>query len=182
MTDKSWVTLIEHDGWYKGWILSDSDVPVAKWRQQGGDSLMIWAGIFKQTIIGLLKFDEWIKLKSAYYCDFMDKIVFEFWTTYHCSLISEVWFYAQQWPFSFIQVNTWIYLIVKRFTGETITERLPSSHELNTNENIWPIVKMQLYEVASKMKVNQTYSQTIIATNSETKPAEVKMKINKING
>ena len=43
------------DGWAKGWILSNSDIPVAKGKQQGDSTLIIWAGIVNQTIIGPFK-------------------------------------------------------------------------------------------------------------------------------
>ena len=46
------------DGWAKGWILSNSKVPVAKRKQQRGGSVMILAGIVNQTINGPFKIDE----------------------------------------------------------------------------------------------------------------------------
>ena len=42
-------------------------------KQKGGGSLMEWAGIVNQTIIGPFKVDKEVELYSANYCDFMDK-------------------------------------------------------------------------------------------------------------
>ena len=42
----------------KGLIFSNSDVPAAKRKQQERDRVMIWAGIFDQTIAGSFKVDR----------------------------------------------------------------------------------------------------------------------------
>ena len=72
--NKSQVTFDEPDGWPKRWILFNLDTPVAKRRQQGDSSMMIWAGI-NQTITGSFKAKEEIKLNSASYCNFMEDLV-----------------------------------------------------------------------------------------------------------
>ena len=60
--------------WAKWWILSNSNLPVAKRRQQRG-SMVIRAGIVDQTITGPLNVNGF-KLYSFSYCDFMDNIYF----------------------------------------------------------------------------------------------------------
>ena len=71
--DESRVPFDGPDVWAKGWIFTNSDVPVTKRRQQGGESVMIWAGIVDQTIIASFKV-EGVKRNVAN--DFMDKIFF----------------------------------------------------------------------------------------------------------
>lgn len=44
--------------------------------KQGGGSVMIWDEIVDQQIIGPFKFDEKVKLNSANYTYFMNKIFF----------------------------------------------------------------------------------------------------------
>ena len=78
-TDKSWVTFDGTDGWTKRWILLYLDVPVVKGRQQGYDSVMIWAGNVDQTIIEPFKVNEGVKMNNANYCNFMDKTLFEWY-------------------------------------------------------------------------------------------------------
>ena len=46
-------------------FLSNSDVPVAKRRQQRGDSVTMWVGIVDQIIIGPFKVNEWFNLNNA---------------------------------------------------------------------------------------------------------------------
>ena len=62
--DESQVMCDEPDGWAKGWILSNSDMPVAKRSQQGDSSLITWAGIVNQTIIRPFKVVEEVKLNQ----------------------------------------------------------------------------------------------------------------------
>lgn len=64
--DKCQVTFDYPDGSAKGWILSNSNVSVAK--------SIAWDGIVEQTIIG--PFNEAVKLISNNVCDFMNKIFF----------------------------------------------------------------------------------------------------------
>ena len=52
------------DGLAKRWVLLNSDVPVAKRRQQVGGSVMIWAQIVDQTIIRPFKVNEAVKINS----------------------------------------------------------------------------------------------------------------------
>ena len=70
--DESQVTFDGPNGWAKRWILSNSDVPVAKRIQQGGNSV-IWAGIVDQPITGPFNVDAVIKLNSVNSCIFIDK-------------------------------------------------------------------------------------------------------------
>lgn len=65
--------------WAKWWLLSDADVPVSKIKQQGGGSVEICAVIVDQTIMEPFKVDEWFKLNSAKYCNFMDQTFFEWY-------------------------------------------------------------------------------------------------------
>ena len=74
--DEFQVTFEGSDGWVNRWILSNSNAPVAKIRQQGGNSVMIWTGIFNQAIIGSLNINEGAKLNSINNCDFMNKTFF----------------------------------------------------------------------------------------------------------
>ena len=57
-TDESRITLDGVDGLAKGEILSNSDVLVVKGKQPKSSSVIIWAGIVDQTIIGPFKVDK----------------------------------------------------------------------------------------------------------------------------
>ena len=99
-TDKSRMTFDGSDWWAKGRILSNSDMSVAKRRQQRGDSAMILPRIVNQTIIGPFKIDEGFKLNRAIDCNFMNKTFFVQYPV--TDFESEVCIYARQSHFSFI--------------------------------------------------------------------------------
>ena len=74
--DESQVTFDEPYELVKGWILSNSDMPVSKRGQQGGGSVMIRTRIVYPTIIGPFKVNESVQINSENNSDFMDKTFF----------------------------------------------------------------------------------------------------------
>ncbi|CAB4029373.1 Hypothetical predicted protein [Paramuricea clavata] len=66
-TDESRVTLNGPDGWSKGWVLQDREAPITRRRQQGGGSIMMWAGNCGDKLIGPYKVDDEVKLTSQTY-------------------------------------------------------------------------------------------------------------------
>ena len=71
--DETQVTFDGPDGWVKGWILSNSHMPVAKRRQEVGGCAMILTEIVNQTIIGPFRINKRVKLNHSNYYNFMDK-------------------------------------------------------------------------------------------------------------
>ena len=70
---------IDREKYGSWWILTNSEVPAAKREVQGVGHVMIWAGVFNQTISGLFKVNEGVKLNSANYCNFIDKTFLEWY-------------------------------------------------------------------------------------------------------
>ena len=118
-TDESQVTFDGADGWAKGRILSNSDVPVVKKRQQRGGSVMIWDGIVDQTIIGPFKIDEEVKLNSANDHDFIDKAFFTWYKSQSCCFKVKCIFMHDNAP-SPVSKFTYKFFEYKRFTGEKV--------------------------------------------------------------
>ena len=75
-TDKSRVNFERPDIWVKIWILSTSNVSVAKRMEPGGCSWIIEAGIVDKDIIRPFKHDKEVKLNNGIYYDFVDKSFF----------------------------------------------------------------------------------------------------------
>ena len=143
-TDKSQVTFDESDGWAKGWILFNSYMLVAKRRQQGGRSMIIWVGIVDQTITGSLKVSE-VKLNSTNYCNFIDNTFFVCYNSQsHCFKVKCVFMHDNA-P-SHVSKLICEFFEHGRFTGEKIIEWLPSSLDLKPIKNQWSIIKIKLYE------------------------------------
>ena len=58
-TDKMWITLDGPDGWSRGWVAHGQAAPTRFKRQQGGDGVMIWAGIIGNELVGPFKSRGW---------------------------------------------------------------------------------------------------------------------------
>ena len=84
LASKSRVTFYGPGGWGKVWILSNSGMLVAKWKQLGSAIIMIWAGVVDKTINELFKIDGEIELNCANYCNFMDNTFFVWYEFESC--------------------------------------------------------------------------------------------------
>ena len=64
-TDETRATLDGPDGWGKGWVANGQERHCRFKRQQGGDSIMIWAGKVGDGLIDLFVYIRWSK---DYFC------------------------------------------------------------------------------------------------------------------
>lgn len=62
----------------------------------------------------------------------------------------------------------------KRFAGEIIIEWPPSSPDLNAIENLWPVLKMKLYDGGKQYNAKADLLEAIKSNMSDTEPTEVK--------
>ena len=104
----------------------------------------MWAGIVDQTFTGLFQVNEGVKLNSANYCDFMDKIFFAWYKSQSCSFKGKCAFMHDN--DCCVSMLAHDFFEHKIFSGERIIEWPPSSPDLNPIENPWSILKMKLYE------------------------------------
>ena len=143
-TDESRVTLDGPDGWSKGWVLQDREAPVSKRRQQGGGSIMIWAGIYGDKLIGPYKVDDGVKLTSQSYCQFLDKTFFKWYKSQSRSFKTKCVFMHDNAP-SHAANATRQFLERKGISGKKLMMWPPASPDLNPIENLWAIVKKKIY-------------------------------------
>ena len=78
-TDEARATLDGPDGWASGWVLENQVTSPRYLRHQGGDGVMLWAGIIKDEVIGLIQVPEGVKLKGETYYDLQEKCFFKWW-------------------------------------------------------------------------------------------------------
>ena len=74
LTDKFRATLDGPDNWSKGWVVSEHQRLTRICRQQGGEGIMIWAGIINDQIVGPLREPEGVKLTSVAYCNLLGSV------------------------------------------------------------------------------------------------------------
>ena len=70
------LTISQRDG-------SFSDITLIR-RQQGGESIMIWAGIINDQIVNLVRVPEEVKLTSMAYCNLFGSVLMNWLEYVHC--------------------------------------------------------------------------------------------------
>ena len=70
-TDETRASLDGPDNWQKSWVLLNEQRPVKYIRQKQGGSIMIWAGIIDNKIIGPFRVPDGVKLTSNTYIEFL---------------------------------------------------------------------------------------------------------------
>ena len=108
---------------------------MAKRRQQGGDSVIIWAGIVNQSTIGPFKVNERFKLNCANNCNSIDKTFFALYKSESNSFKVKCVFMHNNPPLH-VSKLTCEFFKHKSFTREKIMEWSLSRPDLNQIENL----------------------------------------------
>ena len=143
-TDESRVTLDGPYGWSKGWVLCDKEAPPRLRKQHGGGGIMMWAGIVNDKVIGPFKVDEGVKLNSDNYCALLEDTFFKWYKAQSRKFKKDCVFMQDNAP-SHAPRSTSDFLAQKGFTGSKLMKWPSSSRDLNPIENMWALVKRELY-------------------------------------
>ena len=179
-TDESRVTLDGPDGWSKGWVLCDKEAPPRLRRQQGGGGIMIWAGIVDDKVIGPFKVDEGVKLNSDNYCALLEGTFFKWYKSQSRKLKKDCVFMQDNAP-SHASRSTSDFLARKGLTGSKLMKWPSSSPDLNPIENMWALVKRELYSGGKQYSNKSDLWEAIKKATQSIKPETVKSLTNSMD-
>ena len=143
-TDECRATLDGPDGWASGWILNGLKTPTRKRRQQGGGGVMFWAAIVNDELVGPFKVEKGVKINSESYCAFLKKNLVPLWKNVPYQVKKKLIF-MQDNASSHASRYTRAWLASQGFVDDRIMDWPPVSPDLNPIENVWAILKKDIY-------------------------------------
>ena len=165
-TDECHATLDGPDGWSSGWLVDGHHVPTRLRRQQGGGGVMFWAGIMGSELVGPFKVPEGVKMTSAKYVEFLTDHFLLWYKKKNLAFRSKIIFMQDNAP-SHAAKNTIESLAAMGIKGEKIMVWPPSSPDLNPIENLWSILKRNIYEGGRQYTSKQQLWEAILAYANE---------------
>ncbi|KAK7130479.1 hypothetical protein R3I93_019969 [Phoxinus phoxinus] len=168
------VTLDGLDGWARGWISNGHRAPLRLRRQQGGGGVMVWAGIIKDELVGPFRVQDGLKMNSQTYCQFLEDTFFKQWyrkksasfkktmifmqdnAPSHASKYSSAWLAKMTWP--------------------------PSSPDLNPIENLWALLKREIYSEGKQYTSLNSVWEAVVASAQKVDHQQIKKLTDSMNG
>ena len=172
-TDEARATLDGPDGWASGWVHKDAEKPTRLRRQQGGGGIMFWAGIIDDTLVGPFMVEEGVKLTSKTYCEFLEDKFCGWLENVPLTLRKKLVCMQDNTP-SHSAKATKEFLKSIGFTNYKLMIWPPSSPDLNPIENLWAILKMEIYKNGRQYERKPDLWNAIVDAVNNLNPQTVK--------
>ena len=137
-------TLDGPDGWSRGRYDAQLPPPRRLRRQQGGGGIMFWAGIINNEMVGPFRVKDRVKITAETYTAFLKEFLLPWYKKKSLSFRKKLIFMHNNAPSHAARLTLGFLnkLLVK---NATIIEWPPYSPDLNPIENIWSIIKCNIY-------------------------------------
>lgn len=181
-TDEMRVTLDGPDGWARGWISNGHRAPLRLRRQQGGGGVLVWAGIIKDELVGPFRVEDGLKLNSQTYCQFLEDTFFKQWYRKKSVSFKRTMIFMQDNAPSHASKYTTVWLASKGFKDDRIMKWPPSSPDLNPIENLWALLKREIYSEGKQYTSLNSVWAAVVAAAQKVDRQQIKELTDSMNG
>ena len=172
-TDECRATLDGPDGFSTGWVRFNHDAPSRVRRQQGGGGIMFWAGIVYNQIVGPFKVAEGVKMNSENYRNFLTDNFVPWYQNLPPNEKKRMVFMQDNAP-SHASSMTMDFLAGLGFFGSRLMTWPPSSPDLNPIENLWGIIKADVYRGNKQFTNKNDLWNSIVESCRKIEPETIK--------
>ncbi|CAJ0951401.1 unnamed protein product [Ranitomeya imitator] len=165
-TDEMTVILDLPDGWARGRISKGQRAPLRLRRQQGGGGVLVWAGFNKDELVGPFQVEDGVKLNSQTYCQFLEDNFFKQWYRKTSVSFKKNMIFMQDNTPSHASNYSTAWLASKGLKEEKIMTWPPCSPDLNPIENLWSLIKSEIYREGKQSTSRNSVWEAVMAAES----------------
>lgn len=168
------VTLDGPDGWARGWITKGRSAPLRFRRQQGGGGVMVWAGIINDELVGPFRVEDGLKINSNTYCQFLEATLFQQWYRKKSAAFKKTMIFMQDNAPSHASKYSTAWLASKGLRDEKIMTWPPCSPDLNPIENLWALLKREIYSEGKQYTSLNSVWEAVVAAAQKVDRQQIK--------
>ena len=172
-TDECRATIDGPDGWATGCIINGQPTPTRISRQQGGGGVMFWAAIVDKDIIGPFRVPDGVKIDSVGYCDLLQKWFMPWWKRKAVKTRKSLIFMHDNAP-AHASKFTHEWLARQGIKGSNLMVWPPCSPDLNPIENVWSIIKQDVYKEGRQYSSKDQLWRAIQTATNKIKPDQIR--------
>ena len=172
-TDECRASLDGPDDWRRGWFSAAHGRPHLLRRQQGGGSVMFWAGIVGNELVGPFRVEDGVKMTAIVYIDFLKKNFVPWHKSKHLAFRKTFVFMHDNAPSHAARLTTGYLNKVVGKHGK-IMEWPPFSPDMNPIENLWSILKRKIYTAGRQYHTMDDLWDAIITAAGDVSMDDIK--------
>uniref|UniRef100_A0AAY4C701 Oxysterol-binding protein n=1 Tax=Denticeps clupeoides TaxID=299321 RepID=A0AAY4C701_9TELE len=181
-TDEMRVSIDGPDGWARGWIGKGQRAPVRLRRQQGGGGVLVWAGIIKDDLVGPFRVEDGVKLNSQTYCQFLEDTFFKQWYRKKSASFKKNMVFMQDNAPSHASKYSTAWLARKGIKEEKLMTWPPCSPDLNPIDNLWSIIKCEIYKEGKQYTSLNIVWEAVVAAARNVDGEQIKTLTESMDG
>ena len=170
------------DGWAGGWISNGHRAPLRLRRQQGGGGVLVWAGIIKNELVGPFRVEHGLKINSHTYCQFLKDTFIKQWDRKKSASFKKTMIFMQDNAPAHASKNSTAWLASKGLKDERIMTWPPSSPDLNPIENLWSLLKQEIYSEGKQYTSLNSVWEAVAAAAQNVDRQQIKKLTDSMNG